>query len=215
MTLYDITMPIDDSLPVWPGDPRPTLHGERTEDGVRTSVLTCSAHTGTHIDAPSHGIEGGKNVEEIPLDTLVGPALVIQIANEVKSIGPELLEAYGISERTKRLLLKTSNSRLHARGSAFVEEYVALTPGGARWIRDRGIRLVGIDYLSIQLYDTSGFRTHLTLLEADIVILEGLRLMDVPPGEYELFCLPLKLVGSDGAPVRAILRQSWSSTVHA
>jgi arylformamidase len=212
MTLYDITLPIDDTLPVWPGDQRPALTGERDADGVRTSELACSAHTGTHIDAPSHGIDGGNDVDAIPLDTLVGPALVIQIADEVQSICPELLAAYRIPEGTKRLLLKTRNSRLYAHGPAFVEDYTALTPEGARWIRDRGIRLVGIDYLSIQPYHSSGFRTHLTLLEADIVILEGLRLTDVPPGKYELFCLPLKLVGSDGAPVRAILRQSESDT---
>jgi len=206
MTLYDITAPIDAQLPVWTGDTRPVLSGERTHEGIRTSALTLSAHTGTHIDAPSHGIEGGKDTDEIPLKTLVGPALVVRVPDEVPFIGPGLLEAFKIPTGTKRLLLKTGNSRLWARGPEFCEEYTALTLDGARWIRERGIELVGIDYLSIQLHGTPGFSTHLSLLEAGIVILEGLRLEAVPPGTYDLFCLPLKLVGSDGAPVRAILR---------
>ena len=208
MRIHDITLPIDENLPVWPGDPRPVVSGKREEYNIRTSELSLSAHTGTHIDAPSHFVEGGQDVHDIPLETLIGPAMVIDVTREVKSISAELLNAFPIPPGTERLLLKTGNGRLYDRGPEFVEDYVGITPDGARWIRDRGIKLVGIDYLSIGPYDLRGLETHKILLESGIVVLEGLRLEEVQPGRYELVCLPINLMGVDGAPVRAVLFES-------
>ena len=161
-------------------------------------------HTGTHVDAPWHFLENGSTVEQLPIDVLIGQAIVAYLPG-VSAVTASDLADLVLPPSKKRLLLRTSNSELWAKGvPEFRKDYVALTADAARWVVDQGVRLIGVDYLSVQRYDDSSI-THQILLGANVIILEGLNLTDVQPGPYELVCLPLKLVGSDGAPARAVL----------
>ena len=206
--IFDITVPFRTDLPLWPGDPAPqTSLMKSREGGYRCNVtrLDTGVHFGTHLDAPNHFIEGGKAVEELDLGVLMGPCFVGEV-RETQAIGPEHLEALKIPDGTTRLLLKTTNSDLwNDPGHKFFEDYAAITPDAAQWVVDKGIRLIGIDYLSIQRFADKVSTTHIVLLEAEVIIVEGLDLRAVSPGSYDLTCLPMKLEGSDGAPVRAIL----------
>jgi arylformamidase len=208
MKIFDISVSIHPKLPVWPGDPPVVLERYRQQtkgDASNDSRLACSVHCGTHIDAPAHFIEKGTTIEQLSLDSLVGSATVVEFS-EIDRITPNLLETQQIDAQTDRLLLKTKNSELWADPEhAFYPDFVALSAESARWIVNRGIQLVGIDYLSIQMFKDAEPLTHRILLEAGVVILEGLDLRAVEPGNYQLICLPLKLTGSDGAPARAIL----------
>jgi len=208
--IWDITVPFRTDLPLWPGDPPPrTSLMKSMEGGYRCNVtrLETGVHFGTHLDAPCHFIEGGKAVEELDLDMLVGPCVVAEIP-DTGEITPAHLDALALPPDTRRLLLKTRNSALWDRPDhAFVEDYAALTADAARWVVERGIGLVGIDYLSIQLFADAVSTTHLALLGAEVIIVEGLDLRAVAPGDYFLTCLPMKLAGADGAPVRAILTE--------
>jgi arylformamidase len=208
--VLDISVPLGSGTPVWPDSEGVKLEQTRSIlDGYHAneSRLTCDVHSGTHIDAPLHFIPGGKAISGIPLDILVGKALVYSFSADLHITGGDLADA-GIEDGTERLLLKTRNSRLwKAYGNVFRTDYVALTPGAARWLVDRKIKLVGIDYLSIQPYADKTQETHKILLSAGIVILEGINLSDVQPGVYELVCLPLRLDNADGSPARAILRK--------
>lgn len=208
MKIYDVSVPIHPKLPVWPGDPRIVLERYRTlskGDASNDSRLACSVHCGTHVDAPAHFIEDGATIEHLPLEILVGTATVIEVP-ETDVITPDLLEAQGLGSQTERLLLKTKNSDLWTNsGHRFNPNFVALSAESARWIVDRGLKLVGIDYLSIQPFKDAEPLTHRILLAAGIIIIEGLNLRDVHPGIYELICLPLKLAGSEGAPARVVL----------
>ena len=208
MKIFDISVPVHPKLPVWPGDPRIVLERYRTlkkGDASNDSRMACSVHCGTHVDAPAHFIEDGATIEQLSLEILVGTATVIEV-KETDVITPELLEAQGSGSQTERLLIKTKNSDLWADpGHRFNPNFVALSAESARWIVDRGLKLVGIDYLSIQRFKDTEPLTHRILLEAGIVIIEGLDLRDVNPGVYQLICLPLKLAGSEGAPARVIL----------
>jgi arylformamidase len=208
MKIFDISVSIHPKLPVWPGDPPVVLERYRQQtkgDASNDSRLACSVHCGTHIDAPAHFIEKGTTIEQLSLDSLVGSATVVEFS-EIDRITPDLLETQQIDAQTDRLLLKTKNSELWADPQhAFYPDFVALSAESARWIVNRGIQLVGIDYLSIQMFKDAEPLTHRILLEAGVVILEGLDLRAVEPGNYQLICLPLKLTGSDGAPARAIL----------
>ena len=173
---------------------------------ANVSILVCDVHAGTHVDAPWHFLPEGNTVEGLSLDVLVGPAVVVD-CGEASTLGPPELEALGLAVGTERLLLRTSNSdRWAVSERGFGEDYVALSEDGAEWLVRAGVRLVGIDALSIQRFgEPPG--THTTLLAAGVVVLEGLDLAGVEPGPYELLCLPLRLVGADGAPARAILRR--------
>ncbi|HNY16608.1 MAG TPA: cyclase family protein [Treponemataceae bacterium] len=210
MRLHDISLALSPDTPVWPGDPRPSVYPiESIGAGQPFAVtgLELSAHTGTHIDAPSHCIPSGPAVDAIPIDALVGPCFVADLSalKAGSAIGARELETAPIPAGTRRLLLKTDNSRrLRGAGSAFFADYVALTDDACEWIVSRGIDLVGIDYLSVttEAHSLSG---HRILLGANVVILEGLDLSGIEPGSGELICLPLKVVGADGAPARAIL----------
>ena len=210
MRIFDISVSIHPKLPVWPGDPQIVLERYRqlaNGDASNDSRLACSVHCGTHIDAPAHFIEKGNTIEQLSLDSLVGNATVVEFP-KIHRITPDLLETQKIDTQTNRLLLKTKNSELWADPEhEFYPDYVALSAEAARWIVNNGIQLVGIDYLSIQLFKDAEPLTHRILLEAGVIILEGLNLRDVKPGTYQLICLPLKLTGSDGAPARAILIQ--------
>jgi arylformamidase len=169
------------------------------------SRLGCSVHTGTHVDAPHHFLNDHRTVEHLSLDLLIGQARVVQIPEDVGLINADILEKSQIPPRTERLLLKTRNSLLWRGGEReFKKDFVGVSADGAEWLVLFGVKLVGIDYLSIAPYKQSA-ATHQTLLKPGIIILEGLDLSAVPPGTYELFCLPLKLTGSDGAPARVVL----------
>lgn len=209
MRIYDVTVPITNNLPVWPGDPSPSIQRiSKMEDGgdANVSQLTMSAHLGTHVDAPFHFLGGdATTIEQLPLNLLIGRAYVLQLADEVDTITATELESAEIPPRTRRLLFKTRNSRLwqnHA--GSFAEDYVAISADGAQFLVDRGIKLVGIDYLSVAPFATQA-PTHKILLEAGIILIEGLDLSAVSQGRYSLYCLPLKITGADGAPARVIL----------
>lgn len=207
--LYDISLELHHELPVWPGSQAFKLSPlQRLADGdsCNESMLSANIHTGTHVDAPWHFIENGNRCESLELDILVGPAVVISLPG-VERITAQDLESAGIPERSNRLLIKTRNSNLWARGEAeFQEDFVALTADAAKWLVEQEFRLVGIDYLSIQLFGDSNL-THQILLEEEIVIVEGLNLHDIDPGHYELICLPLSISGAEGSLARAILRK--------
>ena len=162
-------------------------------------------HSGTHVDAPLHFIDQGASVEQLPLDILVGPTAVIEIP-DADIITQDILESQPLPEEITRLLIKTRNAILWTDYKhTFNPDFVALDRQAARWVVDRGIGLIGVDYLSVQRFSDKDPATHRVLLEAGVVIVEGLNLHDVKPGSYQLICLPIKLVGSDGAPARTIL----------
>jgi arylformamidase len=192
----------------WPGDP--AFHIERAldqdkGDAATVSKMTLGVHTGTHMDAPVHFIRWKRTIDQIPLDATIGRARVISIRDE-KSIKREELLEHGISAG-ERILFKTANSEHAWDSDEFDEDFIFIAQDGARYLAECGVRSVGVDYLSVGGYREDGPETHQALLEAGIWIIEGLNLKHVEPGEYELVCLPLKLVGSDGSPARAILRR--------
>jgi len=208
MKIFDISVAIHPKLPVWPGDPRVVLEYYRKlskGDASNDSRLSCSVHCGTHVDAPAHFIENGITVEQLPLNRLMGPATVVEFP-EIEMITPDLLETKSLDPKTERLLLKTKNSDFWSvPDHEFNKDFVALNASSASWIVNSGIKLIGIDYLSIQMFNDAEPLTHQILLEAGIIILEGLDLREVSAGDYDLICLPLKLAGSEGAPARVIL----------
>jgi arylformamidase len=208
MKVIDISIPVNPDLPVWPGDPKIVLKRYRAiSEGHASndSKLACSVHSGTHVDAPLHFIEDGLTVEQLPLDVLIGPAYVADFP-EADTITPDSLEALELSRETTRLLIKTRNSALWSDPHhQFNPDFVAINPDAANWVVKRGIRLIGIDYLSIQRYKDPEPLTHRILLEAGVVIVEGLCLQNAHAGHYKLICLPIKLAGSEGAPARSVL----------
>ncbi len=206
--IYDISLPISLDLPVWPGDPAILLEQvSAMDDGAEANLtrLDMSAHTGTHVDAPHHFLNDGRTVENLSLEALVGPCWVVRVADDIGEITAEILENADIPKDAVRLLFRTRNSEWWRRGeSRFQTEFVAVSEDGARWLVERGAKLVGVDYLSVAEY-SQPVPTHRALLAAGVVVVEGLDLSRVEPGAYVLYCLPLKLVGADGAPARAIL----------
>ena len=206
---YDVSVPISPELPVWP-DTQP-IKFQRTLDLAQGDIandttICMSVHTGTHVDASLHFVSCGRTVDELPLDTLIGVVTVLDVG-EIEVITADFLESLRLPNNLKRVLFKTKNSRLwHSiNSSTFETNFVALSSDAAEWLVNQGVILVGIDYLSIQrFYD--GPETHIVLLQSDVVIIEGLNLSDVPTGNYELICLPIKLKGLEGAPSRVILR---------
>jgi arylformamidase len=210
MIIHDITLTISNALPVWPGDPPPDLRrvlSMDNGDAINLSQLTCGVHTGTHIDAPSHFIRDGAGIEALDLDVLVGPCLVVHAPNAAV-INAALLDQLQIPSNTTRILFRTRNSEIWARGdNTFHTDFVAIDQSGAEWIVAHGVKLVGLDYLSIAPFDAT-VPTHNILLRAGVIPIEGLNLAGVEPGEYRLICLPLKLLKSDGAPARVILTRN-------
>ena len=187
-----------------PGPTREVAHAIAQGHRSNSSYFRFGSHDGTHVDAPLHFIPDGTPVDQLPLDALVGPAQVIEMPGP-GHVTAAALAAIAWPPGTERALFKTRNS---ARWDepAFYEDYAAVAPDAARWLVDRGVRLVGIDYLSIEAYDPAGAAaTHTTLLGAGVVIVEGLDLRAVAPGAYTVMCLPLKFLGADGAPARVLL----------
>jgi arylformamidase len=205
--ILDISVSLQNVMPVWPDSCGMRLFRTsmmESGDQCNISRLDCDVHIGTHIDAPYHFIIAGSTIDKIPLEMLVGPAIVVHFP-EVQVITVASLENLILPEKVSRILFKTRNSDLWEKGiTEFRNDYVALTSDAASWLADKGFCLVGIDYLSIQRYGDDS-TTHRILLEKGIIILEGLNLSNIEPGTYELICMPLKLVGADGAPARAAL----------
>jgi arylformamidase len=209
MTIYDVTVAISSTVPIYKGDPPVTIEAVKTMalgDAANVSKLCLGAHTGTHVDAPNHFVDGRRRVEDLDLDKLIGRCRVVELDDSVMAIEPS---HFSTGDGLERVLFKTRNSAFWSdpeRG--FRTDFTFITPESARVLADSGVKLVGIDYLSVEQFGSPDHPTHITLLEKEVVILEGLDLRNVPPGEYELICLPLKFVGGtgDGAPARTILR---------
>lgn len=205
--VIDISVPVSTDLPIWPGSP--AIEFERTLDLEHGDVATdttlhFSVHTGTHVDAPKHFVQGRHGVDQMPLDVLMGQAVVVHLP-DADVVTPEILESLNLPAGTQRLLFHTRNSQLwEHRVREFQPNFVALSAEAAQWVVDRGIRLVGVDYLSVQRF-CDGPETHQILLGAEVVVIEGLNLTAVAPGTYTLICLPVKLKDIEGAPARAVL----------
>ena len=204
--LFDISVPVMNGGVVYPGNPE--IHIEPQQDMAKggssnVSLISIGSHTGTHVDAPKHMILDGAGVDALPLDALIGPAIVVAFDDDVMAVTEAYLRAQPIAGHA-RVLLKTRNSQF-IRKRDFHRDYTYLAPEGAEYLASLGVRLVGIDYLSIEQFHSGHHRTHKTLLSRGIVIVEGLDLSEPPAGTYELYCLPVLLAGIDGAPSRAVL----------
>ena len=208
MNLIDVSVPLDPNVPTYPGNTpfsiEPMMRTGRGEH-ANVSSLHMSAHTGTHVDAPRHFFDNGPGAEGLPLEMLIGRTRVIEVASRA-GIAADDLSQIDLSEDV-RLLIKTHNSRLWG-SPDFHTGYVGVTESGARHLVDRGIKVLGVDYLSVEEFKKPGAPAHHVLLGGGTIVIEGLNLRDVEPGVYEMYCLPLRIVGGDGAPARVVLRQS-------
>jgi arylformamidase len=207
--IIDISVPLQPDIPTWPGTPGFCLEWIKrldVGDECNNACFHSDIHVGTHIDAPFHFLSEGKTVEQVTLDTLIGPVWVAHVPT-VSAVTAIDLSDLGLPDHIERLLLRTRNSALWVRGEkSFQSDFVALTEDAAQWLVDREIRLIGVDYLSVQRYQ-DGPAVHKILLAAEVVVVEGLNLAGVAPGKYELICLPIKIAGAEGAPARAVLRR--------
>ncbi len=204
--IYDVTVPLSPEVPTYPGDPpfeiRPI---QRLADGgaFNATRISLGTHLGTHVDAPAHFLAGGATVDQLPLEILMGKARVVEVSARDR-IDRADLEALDLRDDI-RVLMKTRMSGQMNRPPV-EEDHVYLTVDAANYLAQAGIKLVGIDYLSVDRFGTADYPSHHALLEAGVVVLEGLDLSEVEPGEYEMTCLPLRIVGAEGAPARVILR---------
>jgi arylformamidase len=210
MRLIDITVPISGSMPIYEGDPGVEigLHSSIARgDGANVSRLSIGVHSGTHVDAPNHFLDGARRVHDLDPQKLIGPCRIVQVPDDVIAIRPEHL---GDVEAVERIIFKTRNSAFWDEPErGFRTDFTYLTEEAARLLAGKGVLLVGIDYLSIEKAGSPGHPVHVALLEKEVVILEGVDLRRVVPGDYELLCLPLKYIGGggDGAPARVMLRE--------
>jgi len=204
---YDVSLAVRSGGFVYPGNPAISIEPQQSIPkgaGANVSTITFGSHTATHVDAAKHFFDDGQTVDDIPVEKLIGRALLVAFDDKLRSIGAADLESQNLGDHT-RILMKTRNSAL-IRDAEFAPDYTFLAPDGAEYLAERGVELVGIDYLSIEQFHSGHHRTHRTLLERSVVIVEGLDLSEPDPGEYEMFCLPLRLHGLDGAPARVVLR---------
>lgn len=208
MTFYDVTLPISNAMITWPSDPAVSITGTSLisqGDFCNLSELKIGSHCGTHIDAPSHFLENGRTIDQLALENLIGEATVFEFKNK------ENIDVSDIKQlrfdNVKRVLFKTVNSS-YWKLSAFKKDFVYLTKDAAQYLVDKGIRLVGVDYLSVEKFESQQAETHHILLRNDVIILEGLDLSTVEPGRYELIALPLKIKDGDGSPTRVILKST-------
>lgn len=208
MKLIDVTVPLDTNLPNYPGNTPFTLEAIKRlarGDSSNVSSLHMSAHAGTHVDAPRHFFDQGAGTDRLPLEMLLGRTRVIEVTSR-HGIGADELADVDLSEDV-RVLIKTANSRLWG-NPEFRPEYVGITESGARYLIEQGIKVLGVDYLSVEEFKKPGAPAHHVLLGGGTIVIEGLNLRDVEPGIYEMLCLPLRIVGADGAPARVVLRHS-------
>jgi arylformamidase len=205
--LLDVSVPLVQGVVTYPGNPAFEFQPiKRIADGGSSNVsrLVLGTHTGTHVDAPKHFIDDGASVEELPLNLLIGRARVIDIGKRGAITADDLIAA-GLREDL-RVLFKTPNSALW-NSQQFHEDYAHLSDTGARYLVDQGVKVVGIDYLSIEQFQKAGSPAHKTLLSNGVIIIEGLNLSEAEPGMYEMYCLPLPVSGGDGAPARVVLKR--------
>ena len=206
--IWDVSVPLRRGGLVYPDNPPISITPVKSiaaGDTANVSRVDLGSHTGTHVDAPLHCMDGGAGVDELPLDVLIGPARLIAFGDEVLAVGEAELRQHDLSGVT-RLLIRTRNSGWLASGSTeFHPDFTHVAPEAAEYLVSIGVRLVGVDYLSVEQFHSPHHRTHKTLLSNGVVIVEGLVLSEPPPGDYELYCLPLLLAGLDGAPARAVL----------
>jgi arylformamidase len=211
MPIYDVSVALSADTPTYPGDPSISISqflSLANGDPANVSVFYFGAHSGTHVDAPAHFIAGGGRVNSLPLETLIGSAQVVEVPPTVDTITAEFITKHCNTGET-RYLFKTRNSSFwENNATGFRSDYTSLEPEAARELARMGVKLVGIDYLSIEKFGAETFETHHTLLSQGIVIVEGLDLRQISSGVYELICLPLRISGGsgDGAPARVVLR---------
>jgi arylformamidase len=207
MRLVDISVPIRDAMTVYRGNPPVRIRPAMTlrKNGVNLSELCLGSHTGTHVDAPSHFIKGGKGIDRVDLDRFIGLTWVADLGRVKGGIGAVDLARAHIPRGSRRVLLRTSNSRWWHPARPFRTDFVYLAPDGADWLIERGAQLVGIDYLSIEGYGVPGAPTHKRLLRAGIPILEGLDLFKVRPGRWQMAAFPLRIRDGDAGLTRAVL----------
>jgi arylformamidase len=208
MKLIDVSVPLDSNTPTYPGNT--PFHVEAMKrlangDSSNVSSLHMSAHTGTHVDAPRHFFDDGPGTEHLSLEILCGRTRVIELTTR-KAVTAEDLAQFDLTEDV-RLLIKTHNSRLWG-SPVFHNDYIGVTEPAAKFLVEHGVKLLGVDYLSVEEFRKPGAPAHRALLGAGTIVVEGLNLRDVEPGTYEMFCLPLSIVGADGAPARVVLRRS-------
>jgi len=207
MKLIDVTVPLDAHLPTYPNNTPFALEPIKRlarGDSSNVSTLHLSAHAGTHVDAPRHFFDEGLGADALPLEMLVGRARVIEMTTR-RGIGADDFAEFDLSEDV-RVLIKTVNSRFWG-SPDFHPDYVGMTESGAKHLVEHGIKVVGVDYLSVEEFKKPGAPAHRMLLGAGTIVIEGLNLFDVEPGVYDMYCLPLRVVGSDGAPARVLLRK--------
>jgi arylformamidase len=211
MPIYDLSVPLSSELPTYPGDPGIQISAWSSldnGDAANVSAVNFGAHTGTHVDAPAHFLQNAKKVEALALEVLIGDAEVIEVPEELRVIDEDFV-AMNCQEGTARVLFKTRNSAFWTGDFAdFRTDFTHLDLSAAQWLVQQRVKLVGIDYLSIEKFHSQDHAVHRAFLTHDVIILEGLNLSGVPAGKYELICLPLRLRSplGDGAPARAVLR---------
>lgn len=207
--LFDITLTISENMPVWSGDPTVALNKKRTisgGDSCNVTQIDIGSHTGTHIDAPYHFEEDGDRIDMLALDTLIGNVRVFDMAKE-KEISVENIKDLNINGITRVFFRTTNSDRWKLGVKEFTKDFVSVTGEAARFLVNAGVKLVGVDYLSIEKFGNKSHDTHHTLLKNGVIIIEGLDLSDISAGDYELIALPLKLKDGDGSPARVVLRK--------
>jgi len=203
----DVSVPLAAGVPTYPGNPPFELQPVKrlaNGDSSNVSKLVLGTHTATHVDAPRHFFDDAGAADALALDLLIGRARVVELPRR-GGITADDMDAAGLREDI-RVLFKTPNSAFW-NGSAFREDYSFLTENGARYLVEQGVKVVGIDYLSVEEFKKPGAPAHRTLLSHGVIVIEGLNLSDAEPGMYELYCLPLRIAGADGAPARVVLRR--------
>jgi arylformamidase len=208
MKLLDVSVPLDAALASYPGNTPYSLEPIKRiarGDSSNVSTLHMSAHSGTHVDAPRHFFDAAPGVEGLALEMLCGRARVIELTTR-KAVTAEDLAPHDLSEDV-RVLIKTHNSRLWG-SPEFQRDFIGVAESGAKYLVEHGIKVIGVDYLSVEAFKAPGAPAHHVLLGGGTIVIEGLNLRDIEPGIYELLCLPLLAVGSDGAPARVVLRRS-------
>lgn len=204
--IFDISVPIVNGGVVYPGNAaiRIEPHSQVSKGASsNSSVISFGSHTATHVDSPRHFFDSGSGVDQLPLDTLMGPARLIAYDDSVMSVTADLLQKEKL-DGVERVLIKTRNSGTLPT-QPFRPDFTFVAPDGAEYLASIGVKLVGVDYLSVEQFRSGHHKTHRTLLERGIVIVEGLDFSKVAAGTYNFYCLPLLLTGLDGAPARAVL----------